>query len=308
VGLVHKELSYPNVEIYMIEEDGYEFELKASAHDGDQKKGPRPGLKHSLEAGIIGQACKQRSLVMVNETQKYDKYFDSLGKTVKSAVVAPIIVGKDLLGVLNIESDEPNDFEEWDRLVITVMTDLLSGALERSRRYKEQQERETLFSIAYETGNELARATSVDELLKKASELIRDKFRFFHVDIFVSKTDEKGKQVQELKAASGGLKKKATLGSLAPTGHGLLDWCVSHKEDALVNDVALDPRCKDEKGTEVKSEMVVLVHLGQNVYCAIDVKSKHFDAFTDRDHKALDTVVKQIENLLWHLEPKRPQA
>jgi|GEM_PF-4356070 len=308
VGLVHKELSYPSVEIYMIEEEGYEFELKACAHEGDQKKGPRPGLKHSLESGLLGQAYKQRTLIMVNETVKYDKYFDSLGKTVKSAVAAPIIVGKEILGVLNIESDEPNDFGEWDRLVITVMCDLLSGALERSRRYKEQQERETLFTIAYETGNELARATTVDDLLRKASELIREKFRFFHVDIFASMTDNKDKEVQVLKATSGGLKKKAALGSLAPTGRCLLDWCVTHKEDALVNDVALDPRCKDEKGTEVKSEMVVLVHLGLNIYGAIDVKSKHFDAFTERDHKALDTVVKQMEGLLHHMALERPQA
>jgi putative methionine-R-sulfoxide reductase with GAF domain len=307
VGLVHKELSYPNVEIYIVEEQGYEFELKASAHDGDQKKGPRPGLKHSLEAGIIGQTFKQRSLVMVNETMKYDKYFDSLGKAVKSAVVAPIMVGKDLLGVLNIESDEPNEFGDWDRLVITVMCDLLSGALDRSRRYKEQQERETLFSIAYETGNELARATSIDDLLRKASELVRDKFRFFHVDIFVSTMDESGKPVQVLKATSGGLKKKVALGSFAPVGHYLLEWCVLHKEDALVNDVALDPRCKDEAGSDIKSQMVVLVHQGQTIYGAIDVKSKHFDAFTEKDHKALDTVVKQLEGLLMHLEPKKTQ-
>ena len=307
VGLMHKELSFSNVEIYMIEEDGYEFELKACAREGDHKKGPRPGLKHSLETGIIGQAYKQRYMVSANETMKYEKYYDSLGKNVKSAVAAPILVGKELLGVLNLESDEPNDFGEWDRLVITVMCDLLSGALERSRRYKEQQERETLLTIAYEAGNELAKATSVDDLLKKASDLVREKFRFFHVDIFVSGTDDKDRQVQVLKASSGGLKKKAALGSFAP-GHGLLEWCVSHKEDALVNDVALDPRCKDEKGTEVKSELVVLVHLGQRIHGAIDVKSKHFDAFTERDHKALETVVRQFENLLLHLEPKGPQA
>ena len=306
VKLIKKHLNYQNVEFYIIDDEAYDLELRARASDGDRGKALQPGFRHSMDSGIIGQAYKQRTRVMVNEAMKYDRYFEGLGKTVRSAVAAPVLVNKDIVGILNIESDEPNEFGDWDSLIITVMCDLLSGALDRAARYKEQQERERIFTIAYETGNELARATSIEGLLKKAAELIKAKLHFFQVEISSLSTDDKGSQELVLRAVCGSLKKKPVAGTRVPVGEGLLGWCVTHKENAVVNDVTVDPRCSEEKGGEVKSEMVVLISVDDGAFGAVNVKSRHFNAFMDRDLNGLEAVVKQLENLLWHLKSKGP--
>jgi putative methionine-R-sulfoxide reductase with GAF domain len=306
VKLIKKHLGYQNVEFYVIDDEAYDLELRAKASDGDRRRALQPGFRHSIDSGIIGQAYKQRTRVMVNEAMKYDRYFEGLGKTVRSAVAAPVLVNNDIVGILNIESDEPNEFGDWDSLIITVMCDLLSGALDRAARYKEQQERERVFTIAYETGNELARATSIEGLLKKAAELIKAKLRFFQVEISSLSTDDKGSQELVLRAGCGSLKKKSVAGTRFPVGEGLLGWCVTHKENAVVNDVTVDPRCSEEKGGEVKSEMVVLISVDDGVFGAVNVKSRHFNAFMERDLNGLEAVVKQLENLLWHLKSKGP--
>jgi putative methionine-R-sulfoxide reductase with GAF domain len=85
-----------------------------------------------------------------------------------------------------------------------------------------------------------------------------------------------------------------------------MGWCVAHKENTTVNDATVDPRCSAGAGSEVKSEMVVLVRVDDEVFGALDVKSRHFNAFSERDLLALETVVRQLENLLWHLKAKGP--
>jgi len=306
VKLIKKNLGYQNVEFYTVDEEAYDFELKAVAGEGDRKKALQPGYRHSLDAGIIGQAHKQRAMVMINEAMKFDRYFEGLGKSVRSAVAAPVIVNKEVVGVLSIESDEPNEFGDWDSLVLTVMCDLLSGSLDRAARYREQQDRERIFAIAFEAGNELAKATSIEGILRKAAELIRSKLRLYHVEVSSLSSDDEGKKELVVRAMSGGLKKKAIPGTKVPLAEGLMGWCVTHKESTLVNDATVDPRCSEGMSGEVKSEMVALIRVDDEVFGAVDVKSRHFNAFSERDLVALETVIRQLENLLWHLRAKGP--
>jgi len=306
VKLIKKNLGYQNVEFYTVDEEAYDFELKAVAGEGDRKKAQQPGHRHSLDTGIIGQAYKQRAMVMVNEAMKFDRYFEGLGKSVRSAVAAPVFVNKEIVGVLSIESDEPNEFGDWDSLVLTVMCDLLSGSLDRATRYREQQDRERIFAIAFEAGNELAKATSIEGLLRKAADLIRSKLRHYHVEVSSLSSDDEGKKELVVRAVSGGLKKKSVPGTKVPLTEGLMGWCVTQKENTIVNDATVDPRCSEGMSGEVKSEMVVLVRVDTEVFGAVDVKSKHFNAFTERDLMALETVIRQLENLLWHLRAKGP--
>jgi putative methionine-R-sulfoxide reductase with GAF domain len=131
------------------------------------------------------------------------------------------------------------------------------------------------------------------------AKLIRSRLKFYNVEVM--SLDPDGKEFQ-LVAIDGGFKKKAR--KTVPIDQCIVGWCLSEDKNIFVNDVTVDPRCSIRKYMQTKSEMVVLIRSGDDVVGAVIVKSKHFDAFNEWDLQALEAVVRQMENVLWHLKKK----
>jgi diguanylate cyclase (GGDEF)-like protein len=94
-----------------------------------------------IGAGVIGRALRERRTVVVNDVSRDPDYFATPPtEAVRAELVAPIWVGPELWGALDVQEVSDNAFDEADARLIETVTDQLGAAL-RSAILYEQLER-----------------------------------------------------------------------------------------------------------------------------------------------------------------------
>lgn len=81
--------------------------------------------------------------------------------------------------------------------------------------------------------------------------------------------------------------------SRIPVGEGVCGAAVAEKDNKIVNDVSVEENyiaCSPD----VKSEIVVLIRAGDEIFGQIDIDSEQKDAFTEEDEQALQGVADKL--------------
>jgi len=131
--------NYYNVNIFLLTPDREVVELKAGAGG---YKGPVPiGLPIRLNESIVGKVAKTGELMNVGDVSKEPIYvsFKELSNT-RSELAVPINIGKETLGVLDVESSDLEAFDEIDLFTVQTLSDQLAIALENARLYQETRD------------------------------------------------------------------------------------------------------------------------------------------------------------------------
>jgi putative methionine-R-sulfoxide reductase with GAF domain len=89
--------------------------------------------------GITGYVAQKRQTVLINEIPKNDDYIEFFNTTL-SELAVPILSGEDLIGVLNLESLNKNNYSEESVRVIELLTSLLGTALKKEELEKASNE------------------------------------------------------------------------------------------------------------------------------------------------------------------------
>ena len=92
-------------------------------------------LTSSEKIGIIGQAAVLKNLVNVDDVTKNDNYLRLIESTV-SELAVPLLDGNNVLGVINLELNEPARFSKEDENGINTLADLAVVAIQ----YKQKTE------------------------------------------------------------------------------------------------------------------------------------------------------------------------
>ncbi len=134
---IHDLLGYPNVGIGVLR-DGDLATLTVEAMAGEfDAENPR-SFPLSAGDGIMGACARERRPIRVDDVAADPRYRPSPGvEGIRGLVSLPILVGDEILGVLNVESDDPFDDEEVAGLGI--VADQLAVALQNLRLYGQAQ-------------------------------------------------------------------------------------------------------------------------------------------------------------------------
>lgn len=137
---VQEYFGYYHVGIYLLDPEGQYVTLRAASSSGGReliKAGHR--LRVSSE-GIIGLVAQTGRARIALDTRT-DPFFISLPElpATRSEAALPLRIGKQLLGVLDIESDQPNAFSDEDVEVFQLMADQIAAALENAQLREESQ-------------------------------------------------------------------------------------------------------------------------------------------------------------------------
>ncbi len=141
---------YPQVDLFLIDETTSELVLAAS--DGLYPLEPL-GYRQHLNLGLLGRAAREGQLCAYADAPAEPGFLAVHERAAtRSELVAPISASGRLLGVLNLESPDPDAFSEADRHSIETVADILAGALENAHLYRRAQSAAVL-----EERNRLAR-------------------------------------------------------------------------------------------------------------------------------------------------------
>ena len=136
--------------IFLLSEDRKYAILQAVSSEGGQQMLAR---KHKLrigQEGIVGFAVSHRRARIALDVGEDAVFFDNpeLPAT-RSELALPLIVAGDVIGVLDVQSEEPNAFSNEDIEVLTTLANQVAVAIQNARLFeqsqKAMQELETTF-------------------------------------------------------------------------------------------------------------------------------------------------------------------
>ncbi|HET7011041.1 MAG TPA: GAF domain-containing protein, partial [Anaerolineales bacterium] len=148
------------------------------------------------------------------------------------------------------------------------------------------------------TAAEVARAVTstpqLEDLLRRAVELIRERFSFYHVSIFLLDNEGKNAVLRESTGQVGAVL-KARHHSLPVGSQSIIGWVTANNQPRIASDVGRDPvHLSNELLPETRSEAAVPLQVAGRVLGALDVQSTEPGAFTPEMLEVLQTLADQL--------------
>ncbi len=144
----HRLLGYPNVAIPIIDQEDPETLLLRAA-GGDYRDLIHQEYRLPVAKGLMGAAVRKKETILVNDVQADPRYLPTPGsQAIRAELAVPIVLGDEVLGVLNIEGPEP--FTSEDASVLEILADHLAVAIQnaslfgQTRRLAVMEERQRL--------------------------------------------------------------------------------------------------------------------------------------------------------------------
>jgi L-methionine (R)-S-oxide reductase len=91
---------------------------------------PSPHTHIPLGRGICGAAATEKATIIVDDVHSDPRYLACSLET-KSEIVVPILLGADVLGEIDVDSDRPAAFGDADRRLLEQVAGLLATRLAR---------------------------------------------------------------------------------------------------------------------------------------------------------------------------------
>jgi len=138
-GSLQETFEYYNVNIFMVDDVSGKLVLKAGA--GGYRETVPEGLEIPMNEGIVGGAAGSGEPLNIGDVSHEPRYVASeeLPGT-RSELAVPIKIGTETLGVLDLQSTDPEAFDEIDVFTALTLADQLAVAIENARLYRETRD------------------------------------------------------------------------------------------------------------------------------------------------------------------------
>jgi len=193
VNSIYNAFGYYYTSILLLDEDSKELVVKTS-RSPIVKSTARKRVK-IYEEGITGWVAKTGEPLLVSDVSKEPRYlFVEELADIRSELAVPIKIKDKVIGVLDVESVELNDFDESDLTTLTILAEMMAIAMENASLYKES---ERLAITDYLTGlyNTRYLYTALEKEIQRCNEF-NESFSiiFFDIDDFKKYNDAYGHQ------------------------------------------------------------------------------------------------------------------
>jgi signal transduction histidine kinase len=129
---IHDHLGYPNVVIPLIEREGEVDQLVFRSHAGAYRDVFASPYRMPTTKGVIGAAVSSKQAQLVNDVRKDPRYAPPpLPINVRCELAAPIMLGDEVFGCINVEGVTP--FDEDDLESIQIIADYLAVAIKNTQ-------------------------------------------------------------------------------------------------------------------------------------------------------------------------------
>ncbi|MBL8076335.1 MAG: GAF domain-containing protein [Anaerolineales bacterium] len=93
----------------------------------------------STERSLVARAARERQTVVINNVQEEEGFLpNALLPDTRAEMAVPMIVGENVLGVFDVQSDKPSGFSAEDADIYTTLAAQVAVALQNARLYVEQ--------------------------------------------------------------------------------------------------------------------------------------------------------------------------
>jgi serine phosphatase RsbU (regulator of sigma subunit)/putative methionine-R-sulfoxide reductase with GAF domain/anti-sigma regulatory factor (Ser/Thr protein kinase) len=309
--LIQRTFHFYYVAIFTREPDLDVLNFRSSA--GPERGGGKR-VKARLGEGLVGSVAQTGEEAVTNDVRSDSRYkfIDLLSET-ESEAVLPLKIEDNILGVLDVQSDQLDAFHPNDLLVLRALADTIAIAINGARLYSELQIRADHLAMVAEVSEDITSTLDLDELLNNVAVLIQKHLNFPYVHLYTVHPIRR----QIIYEAGSGVRSVALKGSVLDLDNdeGIISWVARNGKTMLVNDVTQEPRYRPSPlpPEDTRAEMTIPLVFGIQVIGVLDLQSNHLKAFSEDDRflcEALaDNVAVAIHNAdLYRTERWRRQV
>jgi len=163
VRLIRETFHYDHTAVFTVDPETGEVAFRASTHFDIQEQ----GLEVSRGEGIIGWVAERGEPVVANDVTKDPRYLwaEVLADT-RAELAVPLKVEDRIVGVLDVQSNEPNAFGQEDLFLLQTLADQVAVAVEGARLYAARQEEAWFSTALLQVAAAVSSLDSLDEILE----------------------------------------------------------------------------------------------------------------------------------------------
>ncbi len=263
-------------------------------------------LRVKVGEGVTGIAAERREAILVDDVSKEQGYISAV-PNVRSELAVPLIVKNQLIGVLDLESPEPNHFTEEHKRLLTLIASRMAVGIENARLYTRSTRQARTLVLLNEIARELTSILNLDELLKRIAELLARLIDYQMFSILL--LDPEGEKLQHRFSLR--FQENIHLKHDVASGIGLVGYAAQHKQAVLVPDVSKDSRYV-LLNPETRSELAVPLIYKDKVIGVLDLEHTRRGFFTEDHKRTVTTLAAQVaialENARLYEEIARQEA
>jgi sigma-B regulation protein RsbU (phosphoserine phosphatase) len=276
--LIKRHIDYEFFGVLMLDESGSYLTHRFAI-------GYPPGLAENLRVpvgqGITGTAVSTGQPVRVSDTSQDPRYINAI-ESVKSELAVPLLFRGKCVGVLDIQSRHLNYFTKDQQRIVTLLASRLVVAIENARLFQKVRTQAETLLVLNEVSREISSILDVEELLRRAAELVKRVIDYQIISIMLYDGEQKifrhRLDVKHGQRVQGKLRVAAT--------EGIVGAAATLREPVRVSDVTTDPRYL-MVNPETRSELAIPMIFKGKVIGVLDLESPQLHYFTEEHVQTL---------------------
>ncbi len=172
---LHSDFGYNNVGVLCLEPDGETLRLEALSVPYSESITPGR-YRQSIHEGLLGLAARTRKYVLANNAAEHPDFQPPDIGEIRAELAMPLLAEGELIGILNIDSNQLNAFDQDDVAALSTLADQLALALAKARllqtERRQRQQAETLREITHILGTTTDRDTVLDLILQQLRKVV----------------------------------------------------------------------------------------------------------------------------------------
>ena len=241
---------------------------------------------------VVGEVIAKKSPVLYKDYEHHPNRLKELDSFhFKEVVGVPLIVREMIIGAMTIGSSDPEvNFQQSEIDLLYTFAHQAAIAIGNAKLYEDSLAKIKQLTALYEIGKTLSSTLELDELFKKALELLKDHFGYAACGILLleSEKDElyikqiMGRDIEESKKFRFRVGIDGIVGEVARTG-----------ELYYAPDVSKEPRYIPG-GPSIKSEAAFPLKVRNQVFGVLNIESDELNGFDEEDLKVLSSFASQM--------------
>ncbi|MGB7134725.1 MAG: SpoIIE family protein phosphatase [Acidobacteriaceae bacterium] len=281
-------------------------------------------LRIRMGHGIVGEVAQTRQPMLLNDVSQAANYINA-NPEVRSELAVPLITKNRVIGVIDIQSEQPNYFKPEHLHLLQLTASRIAGAIENARLYTRVARQAQTLLVMNEISREITSILDPTELLQRVGQLVRRIIDYQMLSIWLvndrdqllenrlsmrvtHRSETKAAQAEKPRgiwdsnpnAGPRTVAPGATLEtSAAPSGltipldRGLVGAAIREKRVIHVPDVRKDPRYH-MVNPQTRSEMTVPLLYKGTAIGVLDIEHTRAHFFTEDHERAMTTLAAQI--------------
>jgi PAS domain S-box-containing protein len=243
------------------------------------------------EQGISVAVIRSGQALNIPDTSQDLRYVSLPGLPPgRSELCVPMKVGERVIGVLNVESAEPNRFNYADQQLLQTLADQAAVALENARLYTEIERHARELTIINKAARAMASSLDLKTVLQQSIAQVNPLLESEGTAILL--LDPTGQEL--VFEFLNGPYPETLIGMRLPLTVGVVGWVAREGQSVLIDDASQEPRFYSGidkiTGLTTRSILAVPLKFKEKVIGVIEVINKITGVFNQRDLEMLEAL------------------